>query len=82
MQTGFIAREDQVKLESALGQLVESRLFIDDTAGISLAEMRAKARRLKQNAGGLNLIVVDYLGDLYLRERLAVRNVYQERGHG
>jgi replicative DNA helicase len=40
---------------------VESRLFIDDTAGISLAEMRAKARRLKQNAKGLDLIVVDYL---------------------
>jgi replicative DNA helicase len=44
-----------------LGQLVESRIFIDDTAGISLAEMRAKARRLKQNAGGLDLVVVDYL---------------------
>jgi replicative DNA helicase len=61
LQTGFIAREDQVKLESALGQLVESKLFIDDTAGISLSEMRAKSRRLKQNAGGLDLIVVDYL---------------------
>jgi replicative DNA helicase len=48
-------------LQNALGQLVESHLFIDDTAGISLAEMRAKARRLKQNAGGLDLIVVDYL---------------------
>jgi replicative DNA helicase len=44
-----------------LSQLVEARLFIDDSAGISLAEMRAKARRLKQNAGGLDLIVVDYL---------------------
>jgi replicative DNA helicase len=61
LQTGFIPREDQIKLETALGQLVESRLFIDDTAGISLAEMRAKARRLKQNAGGLDLVVVDYL---------------------
>jgi replicative DNA helicase len=36
-------------------------MFIDDTAGISLAEMRAKARRLKQNARGLDLVVVDYL---------------------
>ena len=36
-------------------------MFIDDTAGISLSEMRAKARRLKQNSGGLDLIVVDYL---------------------
>jgi len=37
------------------------KCFIDDTAGISLAEMRAKARRLRQQRGGLDLIVVDYL---------------------
>jgi len=61
LQTGFLGREDHDKLQNALGQLVESRMFIDDTAGISLAEMRAKARRLRQNAGGLDLIVVDYL---------------------
>ena len=61
LQTGFIAREDQVKLERALGELVESRMFIDDTAGISLSEMRAKARRLKHTHGGLDLVVVDYL---------------------
>jgi len=61
LQTGFIPREAQVKLENALGQLVDSHLFIDDTAGISLAEMRAKARRLKQTKGALDLVVVDYL---------------------
>jgi len=61
LQTGFLGREDQVKLQRALEQLVESKMFIDDTAGISLAEMRAKSRRLKQTAGGLDLIVVDYL---------------------
>jgi replicative DNA helicase len=61
LQTGFLGREDHGKLQHALEQLVEAHLFIDDSAGISLAEMRAKARRLKQNAGGLDLIVVDYL---------------------
>jgi len=61
LQTGFLGREDHDKLQNALSQLVEARLFIDDSAGISLAEMRAKARRLKQNSGGLDLIVVDYL---------------------
>ena len=61
LQTGFLGREDQGKLQHALEQLVESKLFIDDTAGISLSEMRAKARRLKQMSGGLDLIVVDYL---------------------
>lgn len=61
LQTGFLGREDHGKLTHGLEQLIEARLFIDDTAGISLAEMRAKARRLKQNAGQLDLIVIDYL---------------------
>ena len=60
LQEGFLGRKVEDKLQSALNQLVESRIFIDDTAGISLAEMRAKARRLKQNHG-LDLVVVDYL---------------------
>ncbi len=61
LQTGFIRKEDHDKLVRGLEQLVESRLFIDDTAGISLAEMRAKARRLRQTYGALDLVVVDYL---------------------
>jgi replicative DNA helicase len=61
LQKGFLGQEEAGKLQKALEDLVESRIFIDDSAGISLAEMRAKARRLKQNAGGLDLVVVDYL---------------------
>jgi replicative DNA helicase len=61
LQTGFLPDEDKTKLHDALNQLVETRLFIDDTAAISLAEMRARARRLKHTRGGLDLIVVDYL---------------------
>jgi replicative DNA helicase len=61
LQKGFVGQEEQGKLQRALNELVEARIFIDDSAGISLAEMRAKARRLKQNAGGLDLVVVDYL---------------------
>jgi replicative DNA helicase len=61
LQTGEIFREDRAKLQKALGDLVDARIFIDDTASISLAEMRARARRLKQNSGGLDLVVVDYL---------------------
>jgi replicative DNA helicase len=61
LQTGFLGREDHDKLQKALNDLVEARLFIDDTAGISLAEMRAKARRLRQQNGKLDLIMVDYL---------------------
>jgi replicative DNA helicase len=61
LQTGFLGKEDHEKLQIALEQLVEAKLFIDDNAGITLGEMRAKARRLRQNAGGLDLVVVDYL---------------------
>ena len=45
----------------ALERLMDARLFIDDTPGITLPEMRAKARRLKQQQGQLDLIVIDYL---------------------
>jgi replicative DNA helicase len=61
LQTGTMMREDRGKLNDALGRLMESKMFIDDTPGITLAEMRAKARRLKQQEGRLDLIVIDYL---------------------
>ncbi len=61
IQKGFLGRADQEKLQSALSLLVDSRIFIDDSAGSTIAEMRAKARRLKQNAGGLDLVMIDYL---------------------
>jgi replicative DNA helicase len=61
IQTGFLPKEDKGKLLAALERLMESKMFIDDTPGISLAEMRAKARRLKQQEGALDLIMIDYL---------------------
>src|SRR5271170_4588672 len=61
IQKGFLLREDQQKLTLALEALTEAKIFIDDTPGISLTEMRAKARRLRQIQGGLDLIVIDYL---------------------
>jgi replicative DNA helicase len=61
IQTGMLMRDDRAKLISGLEKLMESKIFIDDTPGITLAEMRAKARRLKQQQGQLDLIVIDYL---------------------
>jgi replicative DNA helicase len=61
IQTGFLPKEDKSKLLAALERLMESKMFIDDTPGITLAEMRAKARRLRQQEGRLDLIVIDYL---------------------
>jgi replicative DNA helicase len=61
MRTGSLWREDMGKVVSAMEQLAHAPIFIDDTPGISLSEMRAKARRLQQSQGTLDLIIVDYL---------------------
>ncbi len=79
IQKGMIGREDHAKLQNALGQLIESRMFIDDTAGISLAEMRAKARRLKHTHGGLDLVVVDYLQLMSATVPLSGKRNYENR---
>ena len=61
LRTGSLWKDDKEKLLRAAAELAEAPLFIDDTAGIGLTEMRAKARRLKQQQGRLDLVVVDYL---------------------
>ncbi len=61
LRTGFLSREDYNKLVAGLAALVESPIYIDDTPGISISEMRAKCRRLQQSQGRLDLIIVDYL---------------------
>src|ERR1700726_937291 len=61
MRTGSLWRDDMTKVVQAMEQLAQAPIFIDDTPGIALSEMRAKARRLKQSQGKLDLIIVDYL---------------------
>ena len=62
IKKGNLLGEDLEKMRNALNRLLETSMFIDDTAAISLDEMRAKARRLKHtNKDKLDLIVVDYL---------------------
>jgi replicative DNA helicase len=61
LRMGFLSREDRGKLVEGLGLLLESPVFIDDTPGISITEMRAKSRRLQQSQGRLDMIIVDYL---------------------
>ena len=61
LRTGFLGRDDYNLLVNALAGLIEAPIFIDDTPGISVSEMRAKCRRLQQSQGRLDLIVVDYL---------------------
>jgi replicative DNA helicase len=61
MRTGSLWRDDMDKVVRAMEQLAHAPIFIDDTPGIALSEMRAKARRLQQSQGKLDLIIVDYL---------------------
>jgi|SRR5208282_456892 len=61
MRTGTLWREDMPKVLVAMEELVKAPLYIDDTPSISLSEMRAKARRLQQSTGRLDLVIVDYL---------------------
>lgn len=60
VRTGFLAEKDFPDLVNAAGKLAAAPIFIDDTPGISVMEMRAKARRLKAEHD-IKMIVVDYL---------------------
>jgi replicative DNA helicase len=60
-RTGYLTRDEWGRLAEAIGTLSETKIFIDDTAGISVLEMRAKTRRLVAEHKKLDLIVVDYL---------------------
>lgn len=60
LKTGRLSEDDFSKISEAMGELAEAPLFVDDTPGITLMEMRSKARRL-QIEYGVKLIIVDYL---------------------
>lgn len=60
IRTGALTDADWPRLSRALGRLSEARMYIDDTPGVSVMEVRAKARRIKAEEG-LGLIIIDYL---------------------
>jgi replicative DNA helicase len=60
LNKGSLQEQDWTRLSSALGRLAETPIFIDDSANITLMEMRAKCRRLKAKHG-LGLVIIDYL---------------------
>ena len=61
MRNGNLEDEDWVRLTTALGKLNDAPIFIDEGAGLSSFDVRARARRLHRQCGKLGLIVVDYL---------------------
>ena len=60
IRTGNLSDEDFAKLSEAMGEMAEAPIYIDDTPGLSVLEMRTKARRIAHE-NQLGLIIVDYL---------------------
>jgi len=58
--SGRLSEEEWIQVINSMGPLSQASIFIDDTAGISLMEMKAKCRRLKIEKG-LDLVMIDYL---------------------
>ena len=61
LTTGQLQNADWKKYNEALSELAETNIYIEDNAGITAAEIRAKCRRLAQKPEGLGLVVIDYL---------------------
>ena len=61
LATGKMFNEDWKKLNEAISQLGDARIYMDDTPGITIGEIRSKCRRLASSSEGLGLVVIDYL---------------------
>lgn len=70
VREGFLAERDFPKLTGSAGKLAGAPLYIDDTSGLSILQLRAKARRLAQQHG-IKLFVIDYLQLLHSTSRRA-----------
>ena len=70
VREGFLAERDFPKLTGSAGKLANAPLFIDDSSGLSILQLRAKARRMSQQYG-IKLFVIDYLQLLHSTARRA-----------
>ena len=61
MRTGRLEHNDWKRLNEAISRLSDTNLFLDDTPGITIGEIRSKCRRLANSDKGLGLVVIDYL---------------------
>ena len=73
LRDGFIGKQELGSISSAAGLLSKAKMFVDDTPGLSILELRAKARRL-HNREGIKLVVIDYLQLLRSNSRRAQDN--------
>ncbi len=73
LRSGFLSESDWPRLTIAAGNLSDAPIYIDDSAALTVLELRAKARRLKTERGGLGMIIVDYLQLMKGRSRVESR---------
>lgn len=61
LKTGNLLKNDWKQLDEAVARLADTKIYIDDTPGMTIAEIRAKCRRLASTDGNLGLVIIDYL---------------------
>jgi len=61
MRTGYLEEDDWRKLTMAIGNLSKAPVYIDDTPGVTINDIRSKCRRLKAEQGNVGLVLIDYL---------------------
>ena len=61
LKTGALEHADWKRINEAISRLSNTKIFIDDTAGITVGEIRSKCRRLAASPNGLDIVVIDYL---------------------
>ena len=76
VRKGTLTEDDWVRLANSLTPMVAAPMYIDDTAGLSPSQLRSRCRRLMMEKGGLDMIVIDYLG--LMRSDTRVENRQQE----
>jgi replicative DNA helicase len=73
-RAGYLDQDERRQLMFSLNTLMQAPLFIDDTAGANLIDIHAKLRKLKQQTGSLDLVIIDYLQLMSGRGRFENRN--------
>lgn len=61
LRNGRLEHNDWKRINEAISRLADTKMFIDDTPGMTISEIRAKCRRLASSEGGLGIVIIDYL---------------------
>ncbi|MDD3392298.1 MAG: replicative DNA helicase [Bacilli bacterium] len=61
LKTGYLEHNDWKRINEAISRLADTKIFMDDTPGMTISEIRAKCRRLASTPDGIDLVIIDYL---------------------